>query len=68
MSLYNNTLQFIFYPLSFITQDSLFYPPGKTAHILCGTPGVIFQKSACLSDRIAAEDCDGNPTKGRARA
>jgi len=63
-------LHFIFYPLwfEFIAPDLLFFPPGKATHILHGTPGVIFQKIACIPDCTDAKDCDGNPTKGRARA
>jgi hypothetical protein len=70
MSLYNNILHFIFYPLwfEFIAPDLLFFPPGKAAHIRRGTPGVIFQEITCIPDCTDAKDCDGNPTKGRARA
>jgi hypothetical protein len=70
MSLYNNVLHFIFYPLwfEFIAPNSLFFPPGKATHILRGTPGAIFQKIAGIPDCTGAKNCAGNPTKGRARA
>ena len=69
MSLYNNILHFIFYPLwfEFIAPDLHFFPPGKAARIRRGTTGVTFQEITCIPDCADAKDCDGNPTKGRAR-
>jgi hypothetical protein len=67
MSLYNNMLHFIFYPLWFesIARDSLLFPPGKAANILHGALG--FQRIASIPACSGAK-AGSNPTKGRTMA
>src|ERR1022692_3339139 len=51
---------FRLYPLrfSFVARESVHFPPGKSANILRGAFGSIFQRIACVPDCPGARECE----------
>src|ERR1035441_744932 len=51
---------FRLYPLrfSFVARESVHFPPGKSANILRGAFGSIFQRIACVPDCPGAGECE----------